>query len=312
MSRYLSTYSIPGRRECADFLFDALVLGCHQIDRRFYLNNVWGNNETYPFMLFEESKTFEFETLTIFYGNNGSGKSTLLNLIAASLQLRRHSEINTSPYFDLFREKLCQVGVSSDFDDIGRQADIITSDDVFKHVLQLRGLNKEISKERDKSIDYIFSLKALASKGEYQTRPAENLEECISRNKEIEALRHTSSHYVRNHSRHNLRNQSNGESALEFFTSCIKDEGLYLLDEPENSLSPSFQIKLIEYLQCSMRLGCQFVIATHSPLLLGMPGARIYNLDAPTYPITCWRDLENIRIYYNFFKEHEHEFTKNA
>ena len=151
MSRYLSTYSIPGRRECVE--------NNPFTDYRYNLN-IWGSNEIYPFMLFEEAKTFEFEALTIFYGNNGSGKSTLLNLIAASLQLPRHSEINTSPYFDLFRGKLCQVGVSSDFDDIGRQADIITSDDVFKHVLQLRGINKEISKERDESIDYVFTLKA--------------------------------------------------------------------------------------------------------------------------------------------------------
>ena len=312
MSKYLSTYSIPGRRECADLLFDALVLGRHQIDCRFRLNNVWGDNETYPFMLFEDSKTFEFETLTIFYGNNGSGKSTLLNLIAASLQLPRHSEINTSPYFDLFREKLCQVGVSSDFDDIGRQADIITSDDVFKHLLLLRSRNREITKERNAAIDYIFRLKASASAGTYVSRAGRTPEERKILLEEKKNLRQTSSRYVREHSGHNLRNHSNGESALEFFTSCIKDEGLYLLDEPENSLSPSFQIKLIEYLQCSLRLGCQFVIATHSPLLLGMPGARIYNLDDPKFPITDWRDLENIRIYYNFFKEHVHEFTENA
>lgn len=308
MSRYLSTFSIPGKQECADFIWDALVVRCLQLAPRYHLNT-WKSDETYPFMLFEESKTFEFESLTIFYGNNGCEKSTMLNLIAASLQLKRHSDINTSPFFDLVRERLCKIGMTSDFDDIGRQAEIITSDDVFKHVQQLRGLNKEISKERDKSIDYIFSLKALAAKGEYQPKPANNREECIARFKEIDALRHTSSHYVRNHSRHNLRNRSNGESALEFFTSCIKDEGLYLLDEPENSLSPSFQIKLIEYLQYSLRLGCQFVIATHSPLLLGMPGARIYNFDDPTFPITDWRDLENIRIYYSFFKEHECEFT---
>ena len=301
MSRYLSTYSIPGRRESVE--------NNPFTDYRYQLS-IWGNNEIYPFMLFEEAKTFEFESLTIFYGNNGSGKSTLLNLIAAKLKLKRRSEINTSPFFDLFCEKLCQIGMTSDFDDTGHLAEIITSDDVFKHVLQLRGLNKEISKERDKSIDYVFSLKTLAKRGMYQPSPTDDLEGCIARGQELEAIRRTSSHYVRSHSRHNLRTQSNGESALEFFTSCIKDEGLYLLDEPENSLSPSFQIKLIEYLQYSLRLGCQFVIATHSPLLLGMPGARIYDLDDPTFPITDWRSLENIRIYYDFFKEHEQELAK--
>ena len=303
MNRYLSTFSIPGRQECVE--------KNPFTDYRYALN-VWGSNESYPFMLFEESKTFEFEGLTIFYGNNGSGKSTLLNLIAAKLKLKRRSDINTSPFFDLFCEKLCQIGVTSDFDDIGRRADIITSDDVFKYVLQLRGRNKEISKERDSAIDYVFSLKALATQGLYQPCPTNDLKGCLARGNELKALRGTSSRYVREHSRHNLRTQSNGESALDFFTSCIKDDGLYLLDEPENSLSPSFQMKLIEYLQYSIRLGCQFVIATHSPLLLGMPNARIYNLDEPDFPVTDWRDLENIRIYYNFFKEHERELTQST
>ena len=114
---------------------------------------------------------------------------------------------------------------------------------------------------------------------------------------------------MRKHSSHNMRNHSNGESALEFFTSVIKDDGLYLLDEPENSLSPSFQIQLIEYLRCSLKLGCQFVIATHSPFLLGIPGAKIYNLDDPEMPVVKWNELENIQIYYQFFKQHEEELS---
>lgn len=307
MNKYLSTYSIPGRRTCEEFLRNKLEFHGFQ-----YRLNIWGSNEIYPFMLFEQSKTFEFEAITIFYGNNGCGKSTLLNLIAASLQLPRRSEINHTPFFELYCRELCQIGTTSDFDDIGQRAEIITSDDVFRHLLALRSRNREIEKERDEAIDYIFKLKTLVTLGEYQPRPAGSIKECIQRGNEIKAARQTSSQYVRAHSVHNLRTQSNGESALDYFTSSIKDDGLYLLDEPENSLSPSFQIKLIEYLQYSLRLGCQFVIATHSPLLLGMPNVRIYNLDDPAFPITDWHDLENIRIYHSFFKEHEAEFTKKA
>ena len=307
--KYLSTYRIPGPEECEKFLSTQGLIGKGEYR---YLLNVWDEYERYPFDLFKQGKVFEFDTLTLFYGNNGCGKSTLLNLIAASLRLKRRSDMNMSPFFTLFCEGLCRAGLTSDFEDIGRQAEIITSDDVFKHLLLLRSRNREITKERNAAIDYIFRLKASASARTYVPQAGRTPEERKILLEEKKNLRHTSSRYVREHSDHNLRNHSNGESALDFFTSIIRDEGLYLLDEPEKSLSPSFQIKLMEYLQCSMRLGCQFVIATHSPLLLGMPGARIYNLDDPAFPVTDWHDLENIRIYHGFFKAHEKEFSENA
>ena len=69
------------------------------------------------------------------------------------------------------------------------------------------------------------------------------------------------------------------------------------------------QKELAEYLYQSARyFGCQFVISTHSPFFLAMPGAKIYNLDL--YPVreSKWTELENVRAYYDFFKEHESEF----
>lgn len=61
--------------------------------------------------------------------------------------------------------------------------------------------------------------------------------------------------------------QSNGETALMYFISEIKDNSVYLLDEPENSMSASMQLKLTKFLEESARFfNCQFIIATHSPL----------------------------------------------
>ena len=54
--------------------------------------------------------------------------------------------------------------------------------------------------------------------------------------------------------------------------------------------------------------GCQFIIATHSPFLLSMEGARIYDLDADPVEVRNWWELENVRIYYDFFREHEELF----
>jgi predicted ATPase len=107
----------------------------------------------------------------------------------------------------------------------------------------------------------------------------------------------------------NVREYSNGESAFRYFTEKISENGLYLLDEPENSLSPTRQMQLMNFLEESARFfGCQFIISTHSPFLLAMRGARIYNLDENPVTIRRWTDLENVRTYYDFFKAHENEF----
>ena len=89
----------------------------------------------------------------------------------------------------------------------------------------------------------------------------------------------------------------------------IKENGLYLLDEPENSLSPARQQELVQFLEDSARFfGCQFIIATHSPFLLSMKGAKIYDLDANPVQERRWTELPNVRAYYDFFKKHESEF----
>jgi len=84
---------------------------------------------------------------------------------------------------------------------------------------------------------------------------------------------------------------------------------LYILDEPENSLSPKRQIELMEFIQNSARfLGCQFIISTHSPFILAMKGAKIYDLDENPVDVKKWTELENVRAYYDFFKKYEKDF----
>ena len=102
---------------------------------------------------------------------------------------------------------------------------------------------------------------------------------------------------------------SNGETAMRYFTEHIDRDAIYLLDEPENSLSISFQLDLAKYISDSARhFGCQFIISTHSPILLSLEGAKIYDLDSNPVTTREWTELENVRKYYEFFKEHEWEF----
>ena len=102
---------------------------------------------------------------------------------------------------------------------------------------------------------------------------------------------------------------SNGETTLQLLDDYLEMDALYLLDEPEVSLSPVNQILLAEKInQMARLLECQFVISTHSPFMLGTLNAKIYNLDSKDLNVVKWTELENIRYFYDFFEKRRSEF----
>ena len=104
---------------------------------------------------------------------------------------------------------------------------------------------------------------------------------------------------------------SNGETTLQILEDNIEPDNLYLLDEPEVSLSPQNQVQLAEEINKMARyLGVQFIIATHSPFMLGILNAKIYNLDTKDYKVQKWSELENVRYFYEFFRNRKNEFKK--
>ena len=119
----------------------------------------------------------------------------------------------------------------------------------------------------------------------------------------------TQSRYVRAMMKDNVREQSNGESAFFYFTQKIQEDGLYLLDEPENSLSPQRQRELVRFMEDSVRFfHCQFVIATHSPFVLALREAKIYDLDGDPAAVRKWTELPAVLAYFDFFRELEKDF----
>ena len=99
---------------------------------------------------------------------------------------------------------------------------------------------------------------------------------------------------------------------MQILEDTLEPDKLYLLDEPEVSLSPQNQVKLAEKINKMARyLGIQFIIATHSPFMLGILNAKIYNLDTQNYKVEKWTELENVRFFYDFFKKREKEFLKD-
>jgi predicted ATPase len=101
-----------------------------------------------------------------------------------------------------------------------------------------------------------------------------------------------------------LNTLSHGEGMLSYFSGRFQVKGLYFLDEPESALSPASQLKFLSLLQ---QLGAegkaQFIIATHSPILLACPGAQIFSFDGAHIQEVRYHDTAHYRIYRQFFMD---------
>ncbi|MBU0462602.1 MAG: AAA family ATPase [Proteobacteria bacterium] len=98
-----------------------------------------------------------------------------------------------------------------------------------------------------------------------------------------------------------LVTQSHGQSLMSYFKSRYSIKGLYFLDEPETALSPSSLIELLNLLiKISLQGHAQFIIVTHSPLLLACPAARIYSFDNPEIESIDYQDTDYYKIYKTF------------
>lgn len=253
----------------------------------------------YPFNLFPQMDLdqVEFDDITFFYGGNGSGKTTLINVIAERLGAQRNAPYNKSNFFDVFVEG-CEVDWRGGYQD----STVITSDDVFDYIFDIRTINEGIDLKREELLDEYTSLKY----AKFRMRSLDDYEQLRKVNL---ARRKSGSEFVRRSVAHNAPERSNGESAFMYFTNKIEKNQVYLLDEPENSLSAAYQQELLGFIQDSARFyNCQFIIATHSPFLLAAKGAKIYDLDSRPVDVRPWTELENVRKYFDFFREHKGEF----
>ncbi|OMF67034.1 AAA family ATPase [Paenibacillus glucanolyticus] len=272
-------------------------------------------DNTYPCGIFSKSQFSElsFSKITILYGGNGSGKSTLLNLIANRLELNRIAPFNSSEMFDLYVEH-CKFELG--FDDEGFKyripngSRIITSDDIFDYMLTVRTNNEEIADstedirlewgDHNGNLKYGKTVK-MNSMDDYEALRLQ----VLSRKKSVSRRE-----FIRRVAGTEVKLNSNGETALSYFNSKLKNDTLYCLDEPENSLSPKMQLELVKMLeQMAHYCGCQFIIATHSPFLLAMEFTKIYDLDTNPVDIKQWWELENTKVYFDFFNKHKRLFS---
>ena len=255
------------------------------------------NPNIYPYHVFsaKTEKVFLFQPITVLYGNNASGKSTLLNIIANKLKIEGSeyatcNKYSNIAYFSNFVNE-CSYGLGED--DSGRQfkripekSKYIKSEDILYEI-------KKIQQEGILAEGYIYEH---VRRGMTMNQ-VNDLRSSKEMWKQMEYMKFAQEKY------------SNGETTLQLLDDYLEMDALYLLDEPEVSLSPVNQIFLAEKInQMARLLDCQFIISTHSPFMLGTLNAKIYNLDSKDLNVVKWTELENIRYFYDFFEKHKSEF----
>lgn len=300
---YLKSFEIPKDRWVDEYFtrsgYEKLPDNMPMASNNTHLNTWYPWNNFYLCGL----HNFEFEDITILYGGNGSGKTTLLNVIAQHLHLERLTRYNRSSCFDDYIKICSYKAADLNAERCIQRGKILVSDDVFDAMLKKREENEYIDQRREELANEYFNMPDL---------PRENLTDprVFNEYKRILGAKKSScSRFIKAQLQKNSKEQSNGETAFEFFVESIINDSLILLDEPENSLSAKWQIELVKYLTGAMRaFRCQFIIATHSPFLLSIPGAKIYDLDSSPIRTEQWYNLENVRHYYELFKENMHLF----
>lgn len=268
-------------------------------------------NSVYPFKILA-SKGLEqvaFSDVTIFCGGNGSGKSTLLNVIAQKLGLNRQTPYNRTVFFDDY-VLLCKTQINA-LDDCefnpSHDGKIITSDDVFSYSFNVREKSDSMDERRRKlfrQMDEAVIPKSI------DLEDAASVLEC---QRASMFKKSSKSRMAKQFIGLNPVELSNGETGFQYFVDQIHPGGLYLLDEPENSLSTKLQIELKAFIEAMVRAyDCQFIIASHSPFILAIADAVIYDLDCNPVNKTEWDQIEDVIMCKQFFDEEYRRRELNA
>ncbi|MBY6036588.1 AAA family ATPase [Fictibacillus nanhaiensis] len=235
---------------------------------------------TLPLLESLDSMTFN-KPVTILVGENGTGKSTLIQAIADQAQSIRIDQQNENPSVRLLSNQLKLTWSIRT-----RDGFFLTAEDFVNYVKRV----SEMREEAKRSLEEIEI--------EYKDRSqfAKNLA----------SMPH-------NHTLYDLQNlyddglefRSHGERFLDFFQSRLRPKGLYILDEPEVPLSPTKQLSFISLIKEMTKKNAQFIIATHSPILMAIPDAEIISLDSLP-PKTCqYEDLEHVQLTKSFLESPE-------
>lgn len=222
-----------------------------------------------------------------FVGENGSGKSTLLEGIAVAAGLPSVGNADRAQDDpSLLQQQLLARALKLSWRSRSYRGFFLRAEDFFVFQQRLGAQRVEFEQELTRLED------ELADASEYtRSRATGPLRGSLNEMEE----RYGADPDARSH----------GEAFLNLFQNRLVPNGLYLLDEPEAALSPQRQLALLAMMFELVATGAQFIIATHSPMLLAFPGARIYSFDeSPIEPVE-WAHTEHVRLTREFLADPE-------
>lgn len=242
--------------------------------------------ETFPFdlpiiRLFDE---IQFESpVTFFVGENGTGKSTLLEGIAAGTNAVAVSSQEVARDKTLIPARKLAEKLKFVFNNRPRHGFFFRAEDIFgftKKVIDTSDELKQMEDEFDKNLTgYGRALAVGAARGQRMA-----LAEKYGADPDA---------------------KSHGESFLDLFETRIRPGGFYLLDEPETPLSPLRQLTFISILKEMVALECQFIIATHSPILMAFPEATILDFGQTPLKKVEYDSVEHVALTRDFLNNPE-------
>lgn len=229
----------------------------------------------------------EFESpVTFLVGENGSGKSTLLEALAIATKLPAVASAATRDDETLAPQRKLAAALRLSWSHRTHRGFFLRAEDFF-------GFAKGLSRSRDELRQRLAEVEE-----EYKDRSAHA--RGLAQGPAYSSLAEMEKRYGAN-----LDANSHGQAFFQLFRSRFVPGGLYLLDEPETPLSPLSQLALITMLKEMVAEDAQFIVATHSPILLALPDARILDFDVHPIRWAPYEDLEHVKLTREFLADPE-------
>jgi len=222
--------------------------------------------------------------VTFFVGENGSGKSTLLEGIAAAARLPAIGSADLPRDETLAAQRRLGTALRLSWSKKATRGFFLRAEDFF-------GFTKRLARER---AELLIEMKEVSAQD--RSKYAEGL----AQGPLAGSLAAMEQRYGAD-----LDANSHGQSFLKLFQSRFVPGGLYLLDEPEAPLSPQSQLALLAMIGDMVSQKAQFIIATHSPMLLAFPDAQIYSFDRIPIEVVAYEQLDHVRITRDFLNAPE-------
>jgi predicted ATPase len=232
-------------------------------------------------------ETMELSTpVTFFVGENGSGKSTLLEAMALAAELPTVGSDETPVDATLASQRALAKHLTMSWTSRSKRGFFLRAEDFFGYAKRLSRIKADMREEIAR-IEREYEGRSEYAKG-------------LAMGPAFASLDAIDGQYGGD-----LDGRSHGQSFLTLFQARFVPGGLHLLDEPEAPLSPQSQLALMALMHDMIARDGQFIIATHSPILLAFPGATIYTFDRTPPERVAFEDLEHVNLTRAFLNDPE-------